>query len=107
MARYASADGNPRLDETVITAADGGLHNERVMQTLLSGIDEATFNNVFAVSLDEMQELATLSDMRRPTFCITSPPGWTASRWLRSRANWKRRGTKSSTGREDRARSRN
>ena len=32
------------------------------MKTLLASIDEATFNNVFAVSLNEMQELATLSD---------------------------------------------
>ncbi len=62
IARYTSPDGNPRLDETLITAADGVRHNEQVMKTLLADIDEATFNNVFAVSLNEMQELATLSD---------------------------------------------
>ena len=62
IARYVSPDGNPRLDETLITAADGIRHNEQVMKTLLAGVDEATFNNVFAVSLNEMQELATLSD---------------------------------------------
>ena len=62
IARHASADGNPRLDETLITAADGGGHHEQVVKTLLANIDEATFNNVFAVSLSEMQELATLGD---------------------------------------------
>ncbi|MGO9110819.1 MAG: AAA family ATPase [Thermoguttaceae bacterium] len=62
IARYPSADGNPRLDETLITAADGIRQSEQVVKTLLASIDEATFNNVFAVSLSEMQELATLSD---------------------------------------------
>src|ERR1017187_7266276 len=62
IARYAAADGNPRLDETLITAADGIRQSEQVVKTLLASIDEATFNNVFAVSLNEMQELATLSD---------------------------------------------
>ncbi len=62
IARYPSPDGNPRLDETLITAADGTGHSEQVVKTLLANIDEATFNNVFAVSLSEMQELATLSD---------------------------------------------
>ena len=64
IARYTSPDGNPRLDETLITAADGVRQSEQVVKTLLASIDEATFNNVFAVSLNEMQELATLSDTR-------------------------------------------
>jgi len=62
IARYASPDGNPRLDETRITAAEGGSQSEQIMKTLLANIDETTFNNVFAVSLSEMQELATLGD---------------------------------------------
>jgi uncharacterized protein YhaN len=62
IARYTSADGDPRLDETLITAADGARQGDQAIKTLLAGIDEATFNNVFAVSLNEMQELATLSD---------------------------------------------
>ncbi len=62
IARYTSPDGNPRLDETLVTAADGTGHGEQAVKTLLASIDEATFNNVFAVSLNEMQELATLSD---------------------------------------------
>ncbi len=62
IARYPSPDGNPRRDEALITAADGARQSEQVVKTLLASIDEATFNNVFAVSLNEMQELATLSD---------------------------------------------
>jgi uncharacterized protein YhaN len=61
IARHPSPDGNPRMDETVITGGDGARQSEQVMKTLLAGIDEPTFNNVFAVSLNEMQELGTLS----------------------------------------------
>jgi uncharacterized protein YhaN len=61
IARYPSPDGHPRLDETLITAGDGIRHSEQMMKSLLAGIDEPTFNNVFAVSLNEMQELGTLS----------------------------------------------
>ena len=32
------------------------------MNVLLSGIDESIFNNVFAVGIRELQELATLND---------------------------------------------
>jgi len=62
IARYASADGNPHLDELHITAADGVRQSEQTVKSLLANIDEATFNHVFAVSLSEMQELATLTD---------------------------------------------
>jgi len=62
IARYPSPDGNLRLDETLITAADGVGQSEQILATLLANIDATTFNNVFAVSLSEMQELATLSD---------------------------------------------
>ena len=62
IARYASADGNPRLDELHVTAADGIRQGEQTVKALLANIDEPTFNHVFAVSLSEMQELATLTD---------------------------------------------
>jgi uncharacterized protein YhaN len=62
IARYASSDGNPRLDELHVAAADGVRQSEQTVKTLLANIDEATFNHVFAVSLSEMQELATLTD---------------------------------------------
>jgi uncharacterized protein YhaN len=45
-----------------ITAADGKVHGQGLLNTLLSGIDEATFNNVFALGLRELQELGTLDD---------------------------------------------
>ena len=62
IARYASTDGNPRLDELHVTSTDGVRQGEQTVKTLLANIDEATFNHVFAVSLSEMQELATLTD---------------------------------------------
>ena len=104
IARYASPDGNPRLDETLITAADGARQNEQFVQTLLANIDETTFNNVFAVSLSEMQELATLSDTQAADVFITSLPAWTGSRWSRLPGTWKRRGPTFSTRTVARAR---
>ena len=62
IARYASADGSLRLDELHVTGADGPHQGEQTVASLLANVDEATFNHVFAVSLSEMQELATLSD---------------------------------------------
>jgi len=50
-------------DELVsLLAADGTRQGEHLLKTLLYGVDEKTFNNVFAVGLHELQELATLSD---------------------------------------------
>ena len=62
IARYAATDGNPRLDETHVTSAEAASQSEQTVKSLLSNIDEPTFNHVFAVSLSEMQELATLTD---------------------------------------------
>ena len=41
---------------------DGARHGEPLLKTLLCGVDEAIFNNVFAVGLHELQELAVLTD---------------------------------------------
>ena len=38
-------------------------HGSEDLAALLGGIDEATFNNVYAVGLRELQELGTLSDI--------------------------------------------
>ena len=46
----------------ILTAADGSRQGEHFLPVLLSGIDEPIFNNVFAVGLREIQELATLGD---------------------------------------------
>ncbi len=50
------------LGHVSIGAAEGTVRNESHWQKLLHEIDESTFNNVFAVGLLELQELATLSD---------------------------------------------
>lgn len=45
-----------------IFAEDGSRAGGHRLQTLLSGIDEAIYNNVFAVGLSEIQHLGTLND---------------------------------------------
>ncbi len=49
-------------EEAVLWAADGTRNGEHVLRSLLSNLDEVIFQNVFAVGLREVQELATLSD---------------------------------------------
>lgn len=45
-----------------VTAADGTMYSENALQSSLQGVDESIYNNVFAIGLRELQELATLSD---------------------------------------------
>lgn len=49
-------------DQLTITAPDGMRQGEHFLKVLLSNVDEAVFNNVFAIGLREIQELNTLSD---------------------------------------------
>ncbi len=49
-------------EQLSISAPDGTRQGEHFLKVLLSNVDEAVFNNVFAVGLREIQELATLSD---------------------------------------------
>jgi uncharacterized protein YhaN len=49
-------------EQIVLSAPDGTRQGEHLVKMLLSNIDEAIFNNIFAVELRELQELATLSD---------------------------------------------
>jgi uncharacterized protein YhaN len=49
-------------EEVVLTASDGTRQGEHLVKAMLSDMDEAIFNNVFAVELREMQELAVLGD---------------------------------------------
>ncbi|MGW8255981.1 MAG: ATP-binding protein [Thermoguttaceae bacterium] len=49
-------------EQLLLIAPDGTRQGEHLIKTLLSNIDETIFNNVFAVELRELQELATLSD---------------------------------------------
>ncbi len=53
------ADGAPG-EQLTLTAPDGTRQGEHFLKVLLSNVDEAVFNNVFAIGLREMQELSTL-----------------------------------------------
>ncbi|MCY2996013.1 MAG: AAA family ATPase [Planctomycetota bacterium] len=50
------------LGKLEVTSPNGARQGQHVLGTLLSGIDEPIFNNVFAVGLRELQELSTLDD---------------------------------------------
>lgn len=45
-----------------VKSLEGSLQGRHLLSTLLGGVDEAIFRNVFAVGLSEMQQLGTLSD---------------------------------------------
>ena len=49
-------------EQIILTASDGTRQGEHLVKAMLSDIDEAIFNNVFAVELREMQELGALGD---------------------------------------------
>ncbi|HBT76731.1 MAG TPA: hypothetical protein DEB39_07350, partial [Planctomycetaceae bacterium] len=49
-------------EDVQLTGLDGQSHGEHFLNVLLSGVDESTFNNVFAIGLDELQRLGTLGD---------------------------------------------
>ncbi len=55
------SDGVPG-EQLTLTAPDGTRQGEHFLKVLLSNVDEAVFNNVFAVGLRELQELSTLGD---------------------------------------------
>jgi len=61
--------GNEPLGTVAVEAADGKIQGEAHLERLLHDVDEATFENVFAVGLRELQELGTLNDLE-------------AARWL-------------------------
>ena len=60
--RTASARYEGGAGELRVSSAQGDSHGGAFLQTLLNGVDETIFNNVFAVGLTQMQELSTLSD---------------------------------------------
>ena len=55
-------DGHIPEDELTVSSLDGSMKGAHLLESLLSGIDQSIFNNVFAVGLSELQQLATLSD---------------------------------------------
>lgn len=62
-ARYADR-GDHDVGRVVCTTPDGRESGDRLLREALAEVDEATFNNVFAVGLREIQELGTLNDTR-------------------------------------------
>jgi uncharacterized protein YhaN len=58
------ADDGTLRDEFALTTADGARQGEALLKVVLGNVDEAVFQNVFAVGLREMQELGTLSDSK-------------------------------------------
>lgn len=60
--RYQTGQAGAWEEETVVVAADGTQRPLNFLRSLLGGVDETIYGNVFAVGLQELQELATLSD---------------------------------------------
>lgn len=49
-------------EELTVAGAEGFGHGPDLLQAILCNVDEAIYSNVFAVGLQELQELATLND---------------------------------------------
>ena len=49
-------------EQLELRSLDGSKQGNQLLRVLVSGVDEATFNNVFAIGLDELQKLGTLGD---------------------------------------------
>ncbi|MDP7019772.1 MAG: AAA family ATPase [Pirellulaceae bacterium] len=60
--RNTSSDDANHLGQVAVTAADGTVQGQHQLTTLLTGVDESIFNNVFAIGLRELQELGSLND---------------------------------------------
>ena len=55
------ADRGPNdVGKVTVVTADGDEHGDRLLRESLENVDEVTFNNVFAVGLQDIQELGTL-----------------------------------------------
>ncbi len=61
ISRYADR-GPTDVGKVTVTTADGQEQGDRLLREALEHVDEPTYNNIFAVGLREVQELATLSD---------------------------------------------
>jgi uncharacterized protein YhaN len=74
IARHLQAD-DPNAEQIALSAPDGTRQGEHLIKLLLANIDEAIFNNVFAVELREMQELATLGNTQAAEFLYNLTAG--------------------------------
>lgn len=61
VSRYADR-GPTDVGKVTVTTAEGEEQGDRLLREALEHVDETTYNNIFAVGLREVQELATLSD---------------------------------------------
>lgn len=55
-------DGPQSLGRLTVTTLDGTRQPERLVSSLLGHVDEPTFNHVFGVGMNELQELGLLGD---------------------------------------------
>lgn len=60
--RFYPLPGTGIAESLIVTGPDGARLSDYFVKTLVSNVDEATFNNVFAIGLDELQRLGTLSE---------------------------------------------
>jgi uncharacterized protein YhaN len=61
ISRYADR-GPADVGKVTVVTPDGQEQGDRLLREALEHVDEATYNNIFAVGIREVQELATLSD---------------------------------------------
>src|SRR5262245_53745517 len=61
ISRYADR-GPTDVGKVTVTMPNGEEQGDRLLRDALEHVDEPTYNNIFAVGLREVQELATLSD---------------------------------------------
>jgi len=61
ISRYADR-GPSDVGKVTVIMPDGQEQGDRLLREALEHVDEPTYNNIFAVGLREVQELATLSD---------------------------------------------
>jgi len=62
LSRFDRSGQGGASDDFHVVGADGFQHAPAILPAILCNVDEAIFNNVFAVGLEELQELATLND---------------------------------------------
>ncbi|MDR1483602.1 MAG: AAA family ATPase [Planctomycetaceae bacterium] len=60
--RMFHPDGNEHFETVELRNANGEKEGLQLLRVLISGVDEQTFNNVFAIGLDEIQRIGTLND---------------------------------------------
>lgn len=60
--RFFPIPGTGIAESLIISGDDGQRLSDHFVQTIVNNVDESTFNNVFAIGLDELQKLGTLNE---------------------------------------------